>query len=1026
MKKLLQKSSKLLVLLALYQTASPAHAAKYSLNLTNKSFTQPDDPTPANANISGKVVTATGEPLPGVTVIVKHTQNGTTTATDGTFQLSVAKPTDVLVFSFIGYTAKEVPLNNQKNIQVSLQEDAKTLNEVVIVGYGQQDRKSLISAVSTVNAGEIKNKPVASFDQQLQGRAAGVQVSASTGVPGDGLFFRIRGTTSINASNDPLYVVDGVFINNQSLQKISTQGQSNNPLADINPADIESISILKDADATAIYGARAANGVVLITTKRGAYNSKPKVNLNAYTGVAWAPELWDLTTGPEHATLINEAWVNDGKPFATRPFRPKTEGGRGLPEEQQTYDRLGDIFRTGRLHNYDLSLSGGNQATRYYIAGGYNKQQATLKTNDYQRASFKVNLDQQVNDKIRVGTSNSLARSRRTNARVGDGPQGGILQAALHTPTYLPKYNDDGTYAKWAGFDNLEVLINNTDMHSNSTRYIGNIYGEANILSKLVFRTSWSLDFNDYDEYQYWNSLTNLGSANKGLASSSNSKNTIWTNEQTLNYRTSLGNHNLGVLLGNTIQGNTASQTFAQGINFPNDSFKQIASAATTTSSSSREAFNLLSYFSRVDYNFANRYYADFTFRADASSKFGKNQKWGYFPSAGLAWRAKEESFLQDVDFISDLKIRASVGLTGNQNGIGNFASRGLWGAGANYLDNPGTTPVQLANPDLHWETTRQINGGLDLGLYKDRLNLEFNLYSKYTTGLLLNVPLPISSGYASIMKNEGEMSNKGFEFALNTINLKSDAGGGLSWQSSLNIARNINTIEKLPIPVDASYSTLRMVEGYSMNSYFVYKQLYVDSETGNAVYEDLNQDGKITIADKQILGNALPKFFGGFNNTFGYKGFDLAVFFNFQYGSKVFNNNRFFHESGGTRDDRRAINAEQLNRWQKPGDITDVPRLTTIGNNYNLSPTSRFLEDGSFVRLNSLNFGYNLPSSLLAKAKVAGLRVYVSGSNLYLWKKYSGPDTEINVTSNPTTLGYDLGTPPIPRAVQFGVNLTL
>ncbi|MFD2572048.1 SusC/RagA family TonB-linked outer membrane protein [Spirosoma soli] len=973
--------------------------------------------------LSGIVRTENGEPLPGANVVLKNQTKGTSTDADGRYTINAGSG-DVLVVSAIGYQTTDLAVGNQSTLDVQLKESASQLNEVVVVGYGTQDRKNLVGSVTQINADEVKNRPVASFDQQLQGRAAGVQVGANTGVPGDGIYFRIRGSTSINASNDPLYVVDGVFVNNQSLQKITTQGQANNPLADINPADIESISILKDAEATAIYGARAANGVVVITTKRGAYNAKTKVTLNAAVGQAWAPKLWDLVTGPEHATLINEAWKNDGKPFETRPFRPKSEGGRGLPEEQQTYDRLGDIFRTGVLQNYDLSVSGGNQHTRFYLGGGYTSQQATLRTNDFQRASFKLNLDHDLTDRIRIGNSNILSQSTRTNARVGDGPQGGILQAALHTPTYLPKFNADGTYGKWAGFDNLDVLINNTDMNSTSTRYIGNLYGELDIIEGLKLRSSWSLDYNDYNEYEYWNTLTNRGSASKGLATSSISKNTVWINEQTLTYRRMFGtDHSFGALLGNSVQGNVSTQTQAQGTNFPSDAFKQITSASVTTSSSTRNQYNLVSFFGRVDYNFAKKYFLEASLRADASSRFGVNRRWGYFPSAGVAWQVKQENFLRDVSFLSDLKLRASIGWTGNQNGIDNYASRGLWGGGFNYQDNPGTFPVQLANPDLKWETTRQANIGLNVGLWNNRIGLEVNAYSKYTYDLLLQVPLAQSSGFASIYKNDGEISNRGLEFALNTLNINKQ---GFQWNTSFNIATNVSRVEKLSIPIDASYAVERLAQGQPYHSFFVYKQLYVDPKTGDAVYEDVNKDGAITVADKQFYGTALPKFFGGLNNTFSYKGFDLSVFFNFQSGNKVFNANRFFHESGGTRDDRRAINKNQLNRWQKEGDITDVPRLTTQGNNYNLNPISRFVEDGSFLRLNSVVFGYSIPKSILRKIGVASARIYYNGSNLLLLSNYQGPDPEVNVTSSQSVQGYDLGTPPQPRTGQFGLNLTL
>ncbi|WP_276483657.1 SusC/RagA family TonB-linked outer membrane protein [Paraflavitalea pollutisoli] len=966
---------------------------------------------------------STNKGVQDVSVQSKQTGQGVTTNASGEFSIQVAG-NDVLLISNVGYSSLEEPVNNRSSLVLSLAAGSKSLNEVVVVGYGAQNKKSLVGSVGTIKADLIKNKPAASFDQQLQGRIAGVQVNTNTGVPGDGIFFRIRGTTSINAGNDPLYVIDGVFINNQSLQRITTQGQANNPLADINPSDIESISVLKDATATAIYGARAANGVVLITTKRGTYNQKAKVNFNGYVGAAWAPELWDLVSGPEHATIINEAWVNDGKPAATRPFRPKSEGGRGLPEEQPTYDRLNDIFRTGILQNYDLNISGGNDKTRYYIGGGYNKQEATLRTNDYQRASLKLNLDQQLSDKVHIGTSNSLSRSYRTNARVGDGPQGGILQAALHTPTYLPKFNDDGTYAKWAGFDNLDILIKYTDMNSTSIRYIGNLYGEVDITKNLKFRSSWSIDYNDYSEFEYWNSLTNRGSASKGLATSSISKNSIWVNENTLSYRAKVGGeHSLALLAGNSVQGSTSTVTSAQGTNFPSDAYKQIASAATTTATSSRTSNRQASFFARAEYNYSGKYFAEVNVRTDASSRFGTDNRWGYFPSVGLAWRAKEESFLRDVDLISDLKIRANVGLTGNQSGIGDFAWRGLWTAGSNYLDNPGTVPFQLANANLGWESTRQVNLGLDLGLWNDRVNVELNVYDKYTTDLLLSRPLPVSTGFGSISGNAGEISNRGFELGISSVNISSR---DFTWQTNFNIAQNINKIEKLSIPIDASYAAERMIQGYSMHSFFAYKQLYVDPQTGDAVYEDITKDGKILADDRQIVGNAQPKFFGGLNNSVSYKGFDLSVFVNFQFGNKIYNNNRFFHESGGTRDDRRAINKNQLTRWQKPGDITDVPRITTLGQNYTLSPTTRFIEDGSFVRLSSLTVGYSLPKGLLRKVGASSARIYLSGTNLALWKKYQGPDPEVNVTADPNVQGYDLGTPPQPRTVQFGLNLTL
>ncbi|WP_448700577.1 SusC/RagA family TonB-linked outer membrane protein [Mucilaginibacter sp. AW1-3] len=1002
---------------------------------------QKEPPPTINSTLEGQVLdAANNQPLPGAVVTIQGTTHAVSTNAEGRFNFVTGQKFPyTLIITFIGYEKQE-KIANGSPVTIYLKPETKQLNDVVVVGYGTQTRKSLISSVATIKTDEVKDVPVATFEQQLQGKASGLQVSASTGIPGDGMFIRVRGTTSINASNDPLYVIDGVYVNSSSLQKLSTQGQASNPLSDLNPDDIESITVLKDADATAIYGARAANGVIVITTKHGKKNTTPKVALGTYFGGAWAPKLWNLVTGPQHAELVNEMYRNSeadavaaGNATAITtykyvPFREFNDNPtaspapRGLPQDQPTYDRLHEAFRTGFLQNYNASVSGGNDRTTYYIGGGINKQQADLKTDDYRRASFKVNIDQQISNAFTIGTSNTFTQTYRTLARVGDGPQGGVLQAALHTPTYLPEYNADGSPAKWAGFDNLQVLLYNTNMSSTSNRIISNVYGEAKLTKDLKFRTSWSLDFNNYNEFQYWNSLTNLGAANHNLGTSVITNNTIWTNEQTLNYSHVFGRHTIGLLVGNSLQGSVNTSTQAQGTSFPNDSFEQIASAAVTISTGSESQYKLSSFFGRVSYNYANKYYFEASARYDGSSRFGANHQFGFFPSAGIAWRAKEESFLKDVQAISDLKFRASIGVTGNQNGINDFASRGLWGAGANYLNNPGTTAQQLANPDLKWESTRQTNIGLDVSLLNDRLTISGDVYDKYTSNLLLNLPLSSSSGFTSILENAGEMSNRGFEFSISSVNIKSDK---FTWSSDFNFSRNVNRIEKLPTPVVAAYAAERMVQGQSMYTFYTYKQLYVDPQTGNAVYDDYDHNGKITSNDIEPVGNALPKFTAGLTNTFRYEGFDLSVFFNAVYGNKVYNNNDYFLEGGGTRDANRAMDTYQLNRWQKPGDITDMPRLTALGTNYTLSPTTRNIEDGSFLRLSNATLGYTIPKRLTQKIGISSLRVYLSGTNLWLWTKYKGPDPEINVSSSQTVLGYDLGTPPLPRTIQAGANIT-
>ncbi|HEX2976865.1 MAG TPA: TonB-dependent receptor [Bacteroidales bacterium] len=976
--------------------------------------------------LTGYVVSGDDKtPLPGVSIVLKGTTQGTLSDDKGFYTISAGEGS-VLIFSFIGYNKQEITVQERRRLDIIMSPETHVFDEIVVVGYGTQTRKALTSSISSVNTSEATRIPSVSVDQQVQGKAAGVQVMSNTGIPGEGIFMRVRGVTSINASNEPLYVIDGVFVNNQSLQNVATQGQQTSPLADFSSADIESIEILKDANATSIYGARGANGVVIINTKRGKYNSAPTVKFNASGGLSHVPELWELVTGPEHAEIINEAWINDGKAYDKRPFRPVSEGGRGLPDEQPTYDRLNDLFRTAKLQTYDMSVSGGNDITRYYIGSDFSIQEATLRPVRFQRAGARINLDQKISKKISLSFSNSVSRTVRNQARVGDGPNGGMLQAALHTPTYLPKVNADGSPAKWAGFDNLDVLIKYTDIKATSYRYVGNIKLNYDIVKNLKFTSSFSLDFNDYDEFQYWNDLTSLGAASNGYGSDGDSKNEIWINEQTLEYRASLSKaHNFTFLLGNTIQKNARQMKMLEGYGFPNNSFSLIGSAATQTGTVTHSEFGLVSYFGRVNYDYLSKYFVTLSLRSDASSKFGANNKWGYFPSLGLGWQVKEESFLKDVKWLNNLKVRSSIGVTGNQNGINDYAARGLWGGGYNYLDQPGTAPEQLENPDLRWESTVQSDLGFDLSVLNDRISLSFDVYSKYTKGLLLAVPVESATGFNSIMKNEGEMSNKGFELTLTTQNIVSKK---FEWSTSVNLSRNKNLIEKLSIPINQyNRDWIRMEQGYPMFSFWLYKQLYVDPQTGDAVFEDVNNDDVITVADRQILGDTWPDLFGGVTNTFRYMKFDMNVSMNFQVGNDVFNLNRFFLESGGTRDANRALHKNQLNRWQNPGDITDVPRVTTIGNNYRLEQNSRFLEDGSFLRLRSLNFGYTMPSSITRKIHVSSARVYFQGTNLFLLKNYIDPDPEVNVAGNNQNVqGLDLGTPPQPRIIEFGVNLVL
>lgn len=1001
-----------------------------------------------NITLTGTVVDRTGQPLYGATVHLQHTTHEVLTDRGGRFRFLTGQKIPAIVeVSFVGYETRVDTFNSFDPIRIQLQESANRLNDVVVVGYGTQRRKDLTSSISSVKQADVAAIPVASFDAQLQGKAPGLQINSNTGTPGDGVFVRIRGTTSINADNNPLYIIDGVFVNNTSLQSINTGGRETSPLADLNPADIENVEVLKDASATAIYGSRGANGVIIITTKRGRFNSPPKLSLDVSTGTNWAPKLWSLTTGPQHAMLENEFYENSyadavaagnaageakyqTPPFTGSVWNPTASTKRGTPDIQKTYDRLDQLFRHGNLQNYNLSLSGGNKETQYYFGAGFTHQDADIRPLYFERGSFKFNLDQKVTDWLQVGTSNNFSRTYRKQGRAGDGPDGGLLQSALHTPTYLPPFDSTGKPLNYAGFDNLSILIEYYDVHTISLRYIGNFYAEAQLLPGLKFRTSWSLDYNNYNESQYWNNLTQDGAPpTNGLATSSLTQNTTWIDEQTLSYNTRLGGKNsIGLVIGNTLQSNLITNTSAQGTGFPNNSYTDISSAATRTASQSWTKGNLASFFGRFDYNYAGKYFLEASFRADGSSKFGEDNKWGYFPSIGGSWRLKNESFLRNVKTISDLKLRASYGITGNQNGISNFAALGLWSGSSGYPDNasgdqPGTSPQQLANKDLKWERTAQANIGLDLGLFQDRITLNANVYNKRTTNVLLALPIPGVTGFTSYNSNAGIISNKGYEIGLSTVNLKTH---GLTWTSNFSISGNVNKVVYLPSPIyEYSRDWVVMQQGSPMYSFWLYKQLYVDPKTGASVFQG-ETNGTLPTSARQILGNAMPKFFGGFNNNFSYAGFDLGILFSYQYGNKVMNLNRFFGEGGGTRDANRVMFADQLNRWTHQGQVTDVPRETAYGLSYTTDQNSRFMEDGSFIRLKDLTVGYTLPASLTGKWKVGAIRLYFVGTNLWLHTKYTGPDPEANTTATQTIQGLDLGTPPQPRAVQFGINATI
>jgi TonB-linked SusC/RagA family outer membrane protein len=980
----------------------------------------------------------------GATVKLKSKQGGTISDTNGNYSLNVSKLPVTLYISAVGYKYQEIDVYEAEPTTIYLTEDQNRLSEVVVTGYSTQERKNISGSITTVKNNDLSTNPASSLNEKLQGKATGVQVSSNSGVPGGGVTFRVRGINSINAGVDPLYIVDGVFISNSNLIQTGLGSQApSNPLADINPDDIEDLVILKDANATAIYGSLGANGVVIITTKRGKQNSKAKINFNASHGWSTATNIYKVASGPETAKLFNESAVNtaldNGKAASTAVLVS------AQPDTLKTYDRFSDLFRTAATSNYELSAQGGTNNSSYFISLGYLKQESVVKPSDFERYSGRFNYDVNITSKLKVATSFSLARTWR-NVSSNDNNPIGVINSALYPKSYLPIYNADGTYARYGSFDNHIALINNLNNDAVGFRTIDNLYAEYTFFPGLKLRSSWSIDNNDLYENNYSNTLISAGIASNGSASSYESKNQILTNEQVLTFVKSFGTnkkHSVNALIGNTVSSNLYQATSASGTGFATNDLTAISVAATRSGSSSRSESKLVSYFTKASYTYDDKYTVDASLRADASTKFGKNKQWGYFPSGGFTWRAGNEKFIKNLRVFDELKFRGSIGLSGNQDGIGAYSSQGVWSAGYNYLDLAGTAPSRLDNPDLTWETTRQVDLGTEFQVLKNRLSVTIDYYNKYTYDLLLNVPVPYRSGFSSYLQNYGAVSNKGFEFGLHSENIKSR---GFEWTTDFNISFNQNKIEKLPsdISLGASGRNISILrQGYAINSFQLYKQLSVDPQTGNAIYEDISgpngkPDGKITSADRQIVGSALPNFTGGFTNNFSYKGFELNIFFYFQQGNKIMNMNEFFMVHGGAQKNIGFLPL-QSDRWQKPGDITDIPRLTTFSgdpdvnggsaNNYggnvaNLS--SRYLEDGSFIRLKNISLSYNIPFRIIKKLGISNFKLYVNATNLLTFTNYKGLDPEVSSQgSNQNTAGYDWATVPQSKTFTTGINVT-
>ncbi len=981
-----------------------------------------------NMTIKGRVADSeTGEGVPGISVIIKGTTIGTTTDLNGDYELGQVPKNSTLVFSSVGMITTERVVTNQSVINVSMDKDTKLLNEVVVVGYGTQERRELTGSVVGMKSEEIENIPVNNVIQSMQGRLAGVQIQSANGRPGSSSVVRIRGQASISAGNNPLYVVDGVPITNADDTQ-SGAGQGISPLSYLNQEDIESIQVLKDASASAIYGSRGSNGVILITTKKGKKNQKTQVSLSAYTGFQELTQKPSLLNAGQYREILREARSNAG-------LAPRVDFAEDatIPTTNWVDEVLND---NSKITNYQISASGGSDKTTFYASVGYLSQDAILSVGNFERISGRLNLGHQATKKLNFGVTLGFSNTKTRQTTVDNS----IFSAWPLSLTSRPDesvYLSDGRTFRINTFNN-PVHTLTPSYESNISQLLINAFAEYEIIDGLKFKTSFGTDilYTKDNDYEQLTSLQAQGVQGRGFSGTSFNTNILA--ENTLTYAKSFLDNKLrvNVLLGYTYQEFVRERNSVTGVGFPSDNTPYITSAASITSGSSDWTSNAIeSYLGRLNLDYDDKYLLSFAIRRDGSSKL-VNNKYDVFPSISGGWRISGESFMESLTFIDDLKLRAGYGLTGNQEGIGNFASRPLFGTGANYDDQPGLSIGQIGNEDLRWEYTEQLNVGLDIALLKSRIILNVDYYVKNTRDLLLAQPIPITSGFTSFTNNIGEVKNTGIEFNIQSINIDKE----FKWTTSFNIATNKNEVTKLynnpstnaPTPINAGFVSQTTV-GQPIGAFFVIKALGVDPATGDMIYEDFDGDGIIGGGDRQFLGNPFPDFFGGLTNNFSYKGFDLSIFFQYSVGNEVY---KLYEEGNGgvlnlgvdvgtATGSARNMTTDVLNRWQQPGDQTDMPRAITGARGvFNTQRSSRFIDDASYLRLKNVSLGYTIRQEWLNKVGLTSARVYVSGQNLLTFTNYNGLDPESSSSTASTQFGVDQASIPQLRTYTFGINL--
>jgi len=1010
-----------------------------------------------NIKVSGTITEANGAPIPGVNVSIPGTTTGTISAGDGTYSIDVTA-NGQLTYSFIGFVPQTIDVNNQTTIDVILKEDFQDLDEVVVVGYGTTKARDLTGAVSSVKAEELQDKAVVSVDQALQGKVSGVSISQNSGAPGGGISVRVRGITSLTGSNEPLYVVDGVPLdgnsNNDSFSFSTMGGESGqtkvSALSTINPSDIVSIEVLKDASAAAIYGSRASNGVILITTKSGK-KGKSKVTYDGFYGVQELTKYLDVMNLPQYAQYVNEISVQNGQKPKDSFLRPELLGNGT--------DWQKEIFRIAPITSHQLSVSGGNDKTTVYTSLGYFDQEGILINTDYERFSLRLNMEHKVNDWFKFGNTLTASNSKE-NIAYNDSEDGVIMGALRQSPEVPVRYSD-GSWGGPSAEDNVGSgggynpvawsTIRSSELERN--KLIGTVYAEIDFIKDLKLRTELGYDFN-FNKMSSFNPSYEIGDQvnDSGTSFKYNTHSFYWIIKNYLTYTKSFGLHNLTVMAGHEAQHSTWEQLQASRGGFIQNELTALAlgDSETAGATSMQNQWAMESAFARANYGFNNKYLLTATFRADASSNFGPNNKWGYFPSFSGGWVVSEEPFMESLKGTLDwVKIRAGYGEVGNQN-----ISPYTYGQALNTITSaygPAFLPGNIANPDVKWETTTSTNVGIELGFINNRINMDADFYIKKSKDFLFVLPMPYYYGREALSPptvNLGEMTNKGIDFTLNTVNIdKPD----FRWTSSLVASTYKNEVTEL---ADENSTITQIIQfnqtvtqtsvgnpvgqfyGYVVDGIFQSEdelnsapsQGTIDEDNGTWLgdfkFKDINKDGVINDDDRTIIGDPNPDFTFSLSNNFNYKNWDFAFTFYGSYGNDILNWTRKVTE--GMTDSYANQSVRVADRWTATNTDTDMPRYVSGDPNANARVSDRYVEDGSFVRIQNVTLGYTVPKSLLKRTGIfTNVRAYFTVQNLYTFTNYGGYDPDIGGHSNNAMLtGVDNGRYPVPRTYTFGVKL--